>query len=351
MADEELPVDIYDELNARRRATNGHFSMVFTATLGQELWYRTMEEIGTEREAFPTAEKIQVSLLDCKQYEDGTPSIWTEERIQAAIASCKSENEVLRRVHGRFVVDTDRIIMTFERGKNVVRPYVIPSDWHWYAGIDYGSGGETGHPSTIVFVAVRPDFKHGAVVAGWKSPKGVVCTMQDVVHKYAELWHTTPGLEGKLVNQVSYDYAAKDMQTYATQFGMAFVNADKSRGPSERLLNVLFKYQRLDIFDSTDLEQLCKELDTVTVMQVKNNKNRAQDDMFDALRYATMGIPWVIEGSEDPLSAFMKKGPSNKPPKELSQREIDAKRMFHVEQNEIDVIDLEIKEWNEFYGY
>ena len=59
--DEELPDFLYDELNFRRNATDGYFSMVFTATIGQELWRRTMEPKAGEEETFPTAWKKQVS--------------------------------------------------------------------------------------------------------------------------------------------------------------------------------------------------------------------------------------------------------------------------------------------------
>lgn len=61
--DEELPEEYWDELNFRRTATDGYVSMVFTATLGQEMWRRTMEERGREQELFPDAHKQTVSVM------------------------------------------------------------------------------------------------------------------------------------------------------------------------------------------------------------------------------------------------------------------------------------------------
>lgn len=343
-ADEEMPSHLYDELNARRRATNGYLSMVFTATLGEDLWYRCMEKIGQEDEAFPQAEKIHASLLDCKFYDDGSKSFWTDERIQEAISSCKSEQEVLRRIHGRCVIDSNRIVMTFGRHKNVVKPYKIPSDWYWYAGIDYGSGGEEGHPSAIVFVAVQPDYKKGAVVTGWRGRRGEVTTMQDVVNKFASMWYTIPDLMGKTMNMVSYDYAAKDLQAYAANMGIIFTNADKAREPSYRLLNVLFQHQMLEIFNVIELEPLCKELDMVTESK-SNKKTKAEDDMFDALRYCVMPVFWNFDGKQivkpdGTISKIEEKKP-------IFNR---LTRFGHVNEPRVeDMILSEIQEWNDLY--
>ena len=44
--DEELPESLWPELQARLRATRGHYHQAFTATLGQEIWRATIEEKG-----------------------------------------------------------------------------------------------------------------------------------------------------------------------------------------------------------------------------------------------------------------------------------------------------------------
>ena len=73
--DEELPEELYDELNIRTAATDGYFSMVFTATLVQQIWRDAIEGRGYI-EKFPDALKIQVSMYDCLEYEDGTKAHW-----------------------------------------------------------------------------------------------------------------------------------------------------------------------------------------------------------------------------------------------------------------------------------
>ena len=68
---------------------------------------------------------------------------------------------------------------------------------------DPGSGGITGHPAGIIFLAVSPDFKQGRVFRAWRGD-GVPTTSQDTLNKYRELRRDL-----KPVLQV-YDYASKD---------------------------------------------------------------------------------------------------------------------------------------------
>ena len=88
--DEEMPEELYDELNFRRTAKNAYLSMCFTATRGQELWRACMEEVGTPKEKFKGAWKKCVSMWECQFFEDGSPSHFTPERIKRAIAMCLS---------------------------------------------------------------------------------------------------------------------------------------------------------------------------------------------------------------------------------------------------------------------
>ena len=59
--DEELPEDLYGELDARLNASGGYFHMVFTATLGQDFWRRCMEPEEGDEVVFPAAHKQTVS--------------------------------------------------------------------------------------------------------------------------------------------------------------------------------------------------------------------------------------------------------------------------------------------------
>lgn len=287
--DEELIETYWDELNFRRIAMNGYFRMVFTATLGQQLWYDCMERIGTPQEKFPMAKKMQISLYDCMEYEDGTPSHIDELYIKKAISLCKTEAEVQKRVMGRFSVDEGLKYPSFDRQKNVMGKIQIPRNWVFYGGIDIGTGGE-GHPSAIVFVAVSPDFTDAIAFAGWRGSKEEYTTDTDVLEKLNFLLERE-GLVDKMAG-IFYDYHAKNFGLICERKGMSVLKADKSHEVGESVLNVLFKNERLKIFDTVELHGLTEEL---LNLKVTTRKTKAKDDYIDALRYACSRIPFNWE--------------------------------------------------------
>ena len=128
--DEELPEHIYPELNARLFGSQGYFSMVFTATLGQDFWRRVIEPKAHEEEGLPDAWKRQISMYDCLEYHDGTKSYWTNDRIGSVIRSCRSKAEVNRRVFGKFVKDEGLVYFGFDRDRNYV-PYPVKR-WRYF---------------------------------------------------------------------------------------------------------------------------------------------------------------------------------------------------------------------------
>ena len=160
--------------------------MVFTATLGQELWRKTIEPSDSEEEKFPTALKLQVSMYDCQTYEDGSDSPWTNDRINQVIATCKSPQEVQRRVFGKFVKDSGLKYPMFDVKRHMKTRHPVPKSWLWYSAVDIGAGGADGHPSAIVFVAVNPDYRSGRVVRCWRGD-GLRTTASDVYLKYKEM--------------------------------------------------------------------------------------------------------------------------------------------------------------------
>jgi phage terminase large subunit-like protein len=280
--DEEYEEDIYDELNMRRRGTKGFISMVFTATLGQEFFREIIEERGP-KERFAEAWKRQVSLYDCRRYEDGQLSPWTDARIEEAVRSCKSEAEVERRINGRFVLDTGRKVEGFEPQRNVRQPLgPPPADWTIFSGVDLGSGGK-GHPSAIAFVAVRPDLRFARVFRGWRGD-GIHTTNSDVLQKYREL-------RGALKPVVqSYDWHSRDFFLLASRAGEAFTPAEKGQDLGFGTLNVLFKNGML-VVDEGD-EELKKLATECMTLRLSKGKSQAKDDFVDALRYAVMPVPW-----------------------------------------------------------
>ncbi len=285
--DEELPEELFPELNMRIGATDGYFHAVFTFTLGQDLWRCAMEEIGSKDETLAGAFKKQVSMYECLTYEDGTPSHWTTERIERIKNSLKSQPEIDRRVYGRCVVDGNLKYPSFSRQRNLYRDEAPPPDWWiYYSGSDIGSGGKESHPAAITFVAVRPDFKYGRVFKGWRGD-GIVTTSSDIIQQHAMM---RGGL--KMTGQF-YDWQAKDFYTISTRIGESFTPADKSHDVGEQILNVLFKNKMLDIDDIGELKPLVTELVT---LKKDTPKRKAKDDFADALRYNVTKIPWDFSG-------------------------------------------------------
>lgn len=331
--DEELPEELFPELQARLFATDGYFSAVFTPTLGQEFWREAIEEKG-HRERFPDALKLQVSMYDCMYYEDGSPSHWTHEKIQKIINSCKSEAEVQRRVFGKFVLDSGLKYGAFNPSTNVIEPKPIPEDWPVFVGVDSGSGGRFSHPSAICFTAFRPDFQYAEVVR-CRRFDGIPTTNSDLVMLTREM-------KSQIKNPiygVFYDYAATDLRTIAYQAGENWIPAEKSHLIGEQYINVGFKNNMIKIHNTEENQALIHELKSV---KISTPKNQAKDDAADSFRYSLAKAPWdwsCITG-EKPQT-----------PREKSQRELDleARRNFALDLEDVftEDIDSELQAYDE----
>lgn len=329
--DEELPVDLYDEIKFRLSHTDGFFSMVFTATLSQDVWRCAMEEIGTRVEKFPDAHKMQVSLYDCMFYEDGTPSAWTKDRIERRKADCSTDAEIQRRIFGRFI-RSQNMKYIFDTKKNTMDPRPIPKNWYIYSGVDIGTGGKENHPAAVVFVAVSPDFAKGEVFLGWRGD-GIVTTNGDILTKYLELREP---FDGRVVEQ-RYDYHAKDFAIIADRIGETFLMANKKHTDGEDIINTLFKHEALFIHSTPELEKLCTELRNL-VNDI--DKRKAVDDFCDALRYAVVGIPWNMEKIKKDKPLIVRK--------ELSEIELRRAEMVDRPQSDDDIIN-ELNYWNAMF--
>ena len=274
--DEELPVELLPELQARLNATDGYFHLVFTATLGQEHWRRCMEEVGGTLETHVDAFKQNISRYDCMKFEDGSDSHWTEDKIKRAINKCPTKAEVDRRIFGRFVVSSGRKYEAYDPSKNRTKAHPLPKTWLVYAAVDLGSGGDKGHPSAIVFVGVSPDYSQGRVFKAWRGD-GVVTTPSDVLNKYREM-------RGNMrVIAAYYDFASKDFFTIASRMNEPFIMAEKNHEIGEGVLNTLFRAQMLGLQEGdVEIDKLSTELATLLL---STPKNKSADDLVDALRY------------------------------------------------------------------
>jgi hypothetical protein len=338
--DEELDVDLFDELCFRLTATDGYFNMVFTATQGQDQWRRAMEPGEGEEEFLPQAFKQTVSLYECLKYEDDTPGPWTLERIKAVEQRCSTVNEIQKRVFGRFIVSGGLKYESFDIKRHFKEmPAVrVPKGWLLYAGADPGGGGKS-HPSALVYVAVKPNYRAGRVFLGWRGD-GIVTTAGDVVNKHISL--------AKLYNlreftDRRYDWGSKDFGEIAQRMGHPFQKAEKSHEKGEEVLNTLFKNNMLFIYEDHELRKLGHELATLKKDAVKRHE---KDDFADALRYCVTTIPWD-------WTAVMESMPDESPEEVLTphQQEVrDRRRAFEDDsEREKRRIEDEFEEWNQAY--
>lgn len=280
--DEEPPVDMLGEIMARLNSSDGLLSIAFTATLGQTFF----KEVVEDRTRWKEARVWQVSLYDCLQYADGSQTHWTEQGIEQIKSRCSSEKEILMRVYGRFVKADGLAVPNFE-SKNRCKPerlLEIKKEWPRYVGIDYGSGGETGHPSAIVFIACRPDFTEGFVYKCWRGDK-ILTSAGDVIDKFLEMRGPD------LVYMIQYDFAARDLATMGERVGLAMTKAKKDREAGFALLNSLFKNMMLWLPEDTgqdhqQFDKLAGELEVYSI------NSKLDDDLLDSFRYGCMLIPW-----------------------------------------------------------
>lgn len=349
-ADEEVPYDIFPELNRRLAATRGYFHMVFTATLGQLEWKDTIEGRG-KREKFPDAAKWQVSMYDSQKYRDGTLSPWTDARIEEEKALIGDQKEIDRRIHGKFVVSGGLKYGGFNRDLNVKDPLTLETykSWHIYSGVDIGSGlspdGSRGHPSAICFIAVRPDYKYGRVFRGWIGTDSQT-TAGDVLNKYIEI---SADLS---ISQHFYDWHNKDFQIIAQRTGIPFEPAEKGHEIGETKLNTLFKNGMMDIDEIPELEGLPRELGSL----LQNTpKTKAKDDYSDALRYAVTRIPWDFSAIRDKMLGADKLRVKKRywvesPQEKILRERLEFKKQIQTPGLPIqEVWENEIQAWNELY--
>jgi phage terminase large subunit-like protein len=344
--DEELPEHLYSELNARLIHTNGYFNLVFTATLGQDMWLRALEGKG-ESELFPNALKQQVSMYDCQTYDDGSPGYYSLARIKEIEASCKNQDEIDRRVKGKFIVKGGRKFYAFNASKHYKKS--VPKDFHtWpiWVAVDGGSGGGA-HSPAISFLRVSPDYKMGVIYKAWKGDDGPKYTAGDVYNKYVEL----RGFEAPVVKV--YDQSYKDFGTIAERQKDPFQRADKAQDRGTDVVNTLFRNDMLYLLDDPEICKLGSEL---TSLMVSTPKEHAKDDLADTLRYNCIGVFWDLPAIEKIDSEVDRaKAAAQKPltAQEALAREIDERRGVMRDTEAKSDADLEHEEeigyWNDQY--
>lgn len=294
--DEEPLVALWPELMMRTSRYDGLISVVFTATLNQPFFFDIIERRGQPDEKYPEADKWQVSMeYDCRYYADGTPSPWTPEEVAKQKAKCGTDDEINRRVHGRFVSNKGRKYPSFNRAVNIVQRKPIDLTWDFYAGVDIGSGGEDAHPASIAIVAVRPDYKYARAVRLWRGGTDETTNTTQILNQYLLMSKDLP------MTKALYDHQSAEFKLRAREAGVPFEMADKSRDFGSDLINVLLKNRMLDIEESTYANMLATEFENLRSDVQKKN---AVDDLIDALRYATSKIPFDLSGITGDVKLF-----------------------------------------------
>lgn len=293
VCDEEVPDTIVPELQMRVHATNGYIVFGFTATMGQPFWAEVVEE----RKRWKDAWVRQISLWDCMKFLDETPTAWTKDRIEHAIANCTTDAEVQRRIYGKFVKDSGLKFQQYNSAKHMKLWKPIPDGWRYYVGIDWGIGvssvSSSGHPSGIVFVAVDPEYTTAIVERSWRGDNQTL-TCQDLVEHYvamsADIKHR--------ISRVFYDYSAADIGTVAQRMGLSFERADKSREKGVSIINSLLKLRRLSVYthhgrcpldpEWVQGEKLNEEMTTLPT----GNEGKLLNELTDSMRYALIDVPF-----------------------------------------------------------
>jgi phage terminase large subunit-like protein len=337
--DEEPPEEMMSELFMRLAASDGYMSAVMTPTRGQEYWREVFEEIGTRNERFPKAFKRQISMFDCTEYADGTPSPWNTEKINYAINACSTPQQVEVRVHGKFANATGLKYSAFHDSRNVIAPEDYPKDQQWtkdwlfYVGCDIGSG-EDNHPAAVAVLAVRPDGRFGRFIRGWRGD-GIATTAGDVVEKAVQMSHDLP------VASLRYDHASRDFYNIAIGMGLAPTPAEKSHLIGEQVLNVGFKNRIIMIDDVEELRPLRTEIRN---LKKDTPKKQAKDDFTDAARYAATAAYWDWSAIE---SAEIIKLRNGVPVAKKADRPGDDRRRYYDgEDKKLVSIEDELDEWN-----
>lgn len=339
--DEELPVNLYEELMFRLAATDGYFHMVFTATLGQDFWRRALEPEAGESEVLPLAFKQTVSLFDSQLYMDKTASQWTDERIGQIMAKCSTQQEVQKRVYGKFILIGGRTYESFDIKRHLRKGHPLPKNWFIFAGEDSGSGGSENHPAALCYVAVSPDFRQGRVFLAWRGDK-IETTSGDIIEKHLAI-KKEHGF--KCMGQY-YDWSDKDFDIISSRMGEGWEKAEKNHEIGEGILNTLFKNDMLIIYEGPETSKLAGEMAN---LRRGGDKKKKKDNLSDACRYACAKIPWDFSWLTMTQVQKAEERPIEKP-KNAKETEIDERRKMHVEGEKIDSLNQEFEEWNDAYG-
>lgn len=155
--DEEPPRDIWVECEMRLIDLGGRSWMTMTPIEGMTWVY---DEIYLKAKIDPNVEVWEMDISE-------NPFL-NQVEIEAIMSGLTAEEREAR-AHGKFVQIGGLIYKEFSE-RNIVRPFIPPVDWLWFASLDHG----TNNPTAWGWFAVAPDgrivlfdehYKSGQVVA------------------------------------------------------------------------------------------------------------------------------------------------------------------------------------------
>lgn len=306
-ADEEMPEEMYAELKSRTNAIRGTFNTVFTATQGLQLWNKALEQRGTKEETFKDALKMNVSLYDCLNYSDGSPSsVYDLAYVKKLEAQYPDPRERATRVHGRHFVTGNLLFPAFS-SKNIID--YIPEDWGKdgngnpipnpekfivFSGTDGGSGGKKENScSAHVMIAVHKSKKLAFCYRAWRGDHQRT-TVIDTVNEWEKICYHP--LTKNMFRGAVYDPAYPDFNDIIKRrfkdenrpMNFKIMGAAKDRKGNAEKVNALLKSKCILFIipeedKNSDMHKIIGEFNTVTE-QTKKLKNQ-RDDLTDALKY------------------------------------------------------------------
>ncbi len=154
--DEIHPGDVYMECVARTSATGGALVATYSPTDGKSAVSNHFTE---PRQASKNKSFVSMALYDATFY--------SRDRMDE-LAAKYPPHEREARIWGR-LAKGEGLVFPYPREQVVVQPFQVPSGWLWGAGMDFGLGGDTGHPCAFVLMCQDPQSKTFYVVEAWKS--------------------------------------------------------------------------------------------------------------------------------------------------------------------------------------
>lgn len=140
--DEEPPLHIFNECNARLVDTNGRYWISMTPVEGLTWTHEKLYEPGKADSRLIGV--VEVDMLD-------NPHI-TPEAAEDYLSGLDPDERKARE-HGTYIQLGGLVYKRFHVDTHVVEPYIPPKDWAWYLSLDHGYN----NPTAVLWHAVSPE--------------------------------------------------------------------------------------------------------------------------------------------------------------------------------------------------